>query len=71
MFEKLREMLTGKKTYLLLLVYVLVVLVTGVEGPVGAGLENINSGDLQKALLGMVAMAGKAAFDRAFGAESE
>ena len=56
----------GKKTYVLLLVYIVVVLVSG--GQVGSvdgfNVENIDAGDLKEALLAAALGTAKAAFDR-------
>ena len=57
------EFLKGKKTYLLVLLYTILVLVTGVEGDETI-LSSLDPDKLKEAVLGLVVATGKAAFDR-------
>ena len=63
MMNTILEFLKGKKTYLLVLLYVILVLVTGVEGDETI-LSSLDPDKLKEAVLGLVVATGKAAFDR-------
>jgi len=62
--DKIKEFLAGKKTYLLVLVYVILVLATGTDGPKDDALLGIDPDALKEALLGLMVATGKAAWDR-------
>jgi len=63
--NELQKYLVGKKTYLLVIVYCIVVLSTGSE-PAGFGgmLSDIDADKIQQILLGMMVATAKAAWER-------
>jgi hypothetical protein len=61
--DVIREWFKGKKTYLLVLLYVILVLCTGVEPDEGV-ISSLNPEKLQEALMGLMVATGKAAWDR-------
>jgi len=63
--DKIKAFLAGKKTHLLVLVYVLFVLVTG-GAPAGSedAIAGLDPAAIQNALLGLMISTAKAAFDR-------
>ena len=63
--EKLTSLLKGKKTYLLLIAYALMVMFVGEDPNSGLVFNGeLDAGKIQSALLAGAAMAAKAAFDR-------
>ena len=63
--EGVRLFLEGKKTHLLVLAYVLIVMFTGAEGTDGGlDLANLSAATVKEALLGLMVSTAKAAWDR-------
>ena len=61
--DSIQEFFKGKKTYLLVLLYVILVLATGVE-PDETLISSLDPDKLKEALMGLMVATGKAAWDR-------
>ena len=62
--DKFIEFFQGKKTYILVLIYVILVLATGKEGPAETAIGGLDPAAIKEALLGLMVATAKAAWDR-------
>jgi hypothetical protein len=61
--DAIKNWLKGKKTYLLVLLYVILVLATGVDADETV-ISSLDPDKLKEALMGLMVATGKAAWDR-------
>jgi hypothetical protein len=61
--KKAQELLKGKKTHLLVILYCIVVIITG-EDPSGGSALDLSPDAIKELLMGLMISSGKAAWDR-------
>jgi hypothetical protein len=61
--KKAKEFLKGKKTHLLVIVYCIMVIITG-EDPSGGSALNLTPEAVKELVMGLMISSGKAAWDR-------